>query len=129
VKFAAQDVPLDPQWLGIWLGDGSSSACKITTADKEILEYITTIALTVCKQSNKLPHRLRHHKWKCRGGCPAIPFEDIQNAMALMDTDENFHGELYQKSVVYTYVDEVPKSTSREVWRNITNLVRNPIRL
>jgi hypothetical protein len=40
VKFAAQDVPLDPQWLGIWLGDGSSSACKITTDDKEILEYI-----------------------------------------------------------------------------------------
>jgi hypothetical protein len=50
----------------VWLGDGSSSACKITTDDKEILEYITTIADTYGMQVKQqtYAHRL-HHKWKC----------------------------------------------------------------
>lgn len=44
VDYEAQGVPLDPYFLGCWLGDGSSRGCKITTVDKEILDYITKIA-------------------------------------------------------------------------------------
>jgi hypothetical protein len=41
-----------------------------STADKEILEYITTIAPYGMQAKQQTTHRLRHHKWKWRGGCP-----------------------------------------------------------
>jgi hypothetical protein len=92
VTYAEQDVPLDPQWLGIWLGDGASSACKITTADKEILEYITTIADTygmqVKQQTYLIDYVITNGNAARMGGSPIIPLEDIQNAMALIDSDD-----------------------------------------
>ena len=44
VEYDAQDVPLPPRMLGIWLGDGDSTCCAITTADTEIVDYITEVA-------------------------------------------------------------------------------------
>ncbi|WP_165903852.1 replicative DNA helicase [Hymenobacter gummosus] len=40
VEFTAQDVPLDPYFLGLWLGDGSSLNCRITSQDQEIVDYL-----------------------------------------------------------------------------------------
>ncbi|MCC2546526.1 replicative DNA helicase [Hymenobacter sp. BT175] len=40
VEFAAQDVPVDPYFLGVWLGDGSSDNCRITGQDPEIIDYL-----------------------------------------------------------------------------------------
>jgi len=39
VDFPEKEVPIDPYFLGVWLGDGNSSNCGITSADKEIIEY------------------------------------------------------------------------------------------
>lgn len=33
-------VPIDPYLLGYWLGDGHSNAAAITTADKEVVDYM-----------------------------------------------------------------------------------------
>jgi replicative DNA helicase len=44
IDYEAQYVPLDPLYLGIHLGDGHTSSCGFTTADKEILEYVTNVA-------------------------------------------------------------------------------------
>lgn len=44
VDYDFTEVPLDPLFLGLWIGDGSSTACHITTADKEILDYMEIIA-------------------------------------------------------------------------------------
>jgi hypothetical protein len=44
VEYEHKDVPLDEMFLGIWLGDGSSSSCCVTSADKEIADYITQVA-------------------------------------------------------------------------------------
>lgn len=41
VEFEDIYVVLNPYLVGLWLGDGSSRGTKFTTADKEILEYIT----------------------------------------------------------------------------------------
>jgi hypothetical protein len=42
VEFANNnELPLDPYFIGVWLGDGSSRDPKFTTADKEILDYMT----------------------------------------------------------------------------------------
>ena len=44
VEFAAKPVPLDPYFLGVWLGDGSEKTPSITTADEVIVTHVTDIA-------------------------------------------------------------------------------------
>jgi len=40
VEFPRRDVPLDPYILGVWLGDGTSDAPAVTTADPEVVEAL-----------------------------------------------------------------------------------------
>ena len=40
IKFCSQYVGIDPYLLGLWLGDGTSTKSEITSADKEIVNYI-----------------------------------------------------------------------------------------
>jgi len=44
VAFSHKDVPLDPYFLGLWLGDGNSRTTSITTVDEEIEDYLTQLA-------------------------------------------------------------------------------------
>lgn len=44
IKFKDTVVDFDPYMLGLWLGDGTSSKACITTADKEIVEYLMNYA-------------------------------------------------------------------------------------
>ncbi len=39
VDFKEQDIPLDPYFLGIWLGDGTSSSVEVSLPDKEVTDY------------------------------------------------------------------------------------------
>ena len=43
VEFPFNPVPIDPYWLGLWLGDGSTAQVAITVADEdvEIADYLT----------------------------------------------------------------------------------------
>ena len=50
VEFAAQETPLDPYFLGVWLGDGSSGNCRITGQDAEIIDYLHEYAGTLNRQ-------------------------------------------------------------------------------
>lgn len=54
VDFKHQDInkSLDPYFLGLWLGDGSSKDSSITTADQEIVDYLNQYALD--KHINKV---------------------------------------------------------------------------
>ncbi len=40
VEFAEKNLPIDPYFLGVWLGDGSSNDCRITGQDAEIIDYL-----------------------------------------------------------------------------------------
>jgi hypothetical protein len=40
IEYPAGDVPIDPRFLGIWLGDGTATAPQITNVDKPIIDYI-----------------------------------------------------------------------------------------
>lgn len=40
VEFEAQELPVDPYFLGVWLGDGASDNCHITGQDPEIIAYL-----------------------------------------------------------------------------------------
>lgn len=44
VEFPEREVGLDPYFLGLWLGDGSSNAPAVTTKDPEIVEYLVQIS-------------------------------------------------------------------------------------
>ena len=61
VNFKKQDLEIDPYFLGLWLGDGTSSSVGITTKDNEIIEYLSKYAqklnlqLSEQKQKDKCP--------------------------------------------------------------------------
>ena len=42
-----ENIPVDPYFLGLWLGDGTSSNANITTMDPEILTFMENLALTL----------------------------------------------------------------------------------
>ena len=44
VDFSEKRLPLDPYFIGIWLGDGTCSKPEITSGKKELVEYIYSIA-------------------------------------------------------------------------------------
>ncbi|PKW27867.1 replicative DNA helicase [Phycicoccus duodecadis] len=53
------DLPLAPYVLGAWLGDGTSAAAQITTADAEIVMYLEAEGLTVTPTSSPMRYSLR----------------------------------------------------------------------
>jgi superfamily II DNA or RNA helicase len=44
VEYPAKEVPIDPYFLGLWLGYGESSTTKITDTDREIIDYFYRFA-------------------------------------------------------------------------------------
>ena len=56
VEFGEQLLPIDPYFLGIWLGDGTSSNVSIATQDKEVVKFLKKYAkkldLQLTKQHN-----------------------------------------------------------------------------
>jgi len=44
INFEEQKLILDPYFLGLWLGDGNTSNIGITTADKEIVDFLINFA-------------------------------------------------------------------------------------
>ena len=44
VEFTEKKFPVDPYMLGLWLGDGTTTAPAITTMDTEIIEYCDSYA-------------------------------------------------------------------------------------
>ena len=44
VSFPAREVPVDPYFLGVWLGDGQSNALQITVLDNEIVDFLQSFA-------------------------------------------------------------------------------------
>lgn len=52
VEYPEQDVPIDPYFLGIWLGDGNN---RVTNVDNEIIEYCRKYALNEGLNFNQKP--------------------------------------------------------------------------
>ncbi|UOQ96877.1 replicative DNA helicase [Hymenobacter sp. 5317J-9] len=50
VEFEAQELPVDPYFLGVWLGDGASSNCRITGQNPEIIDYLHEYAAALNMQ-------------------------------------------------------------------------------
>jgi len=44
VEFKYINVPIDPYFLGLWLGDGTSKSVAVTSVDKEIIDFLQEYA-------------------------------------------------------------------------------------
>ena len=44
VNFGKKQLPIDPYFLGLWLGDGTARKSQITNTDKEIIDYCENFA-------------------------------------------------------------------------------------
>ena len=53
VNFNEQPLPIDPYFLGIWLGDGTSSNVSIATEDKEVVHFLNEYAKSLHLQVTK----------------------------------------------------------------------------
>jgi deoxycytidine triphosphate deaminase len=56
VQYPERELPIDPYVLGVWLGDGTSTNAKVTTADAEVLEELTLAGYGVRKVSAPLAY-------------------------------------------------------------------------
>jgi hypothetical protein len=45
VEFDTKETPLDPYYLGLWIGDGNRNNTSITTSDSEIVNYLKDYSL------------------------------------------------------------------------------------
>ncbi len=45
VEFSYKEVPVDPYFLGIWLGDGKSDSSRIFTQDEEVVSFLEEYAI------------------------------------------------------------------------------------
>jgi len=50
VEFESQELPVDPYFLGVWLGDGATNNCRITGQDQEIIDYLHEYATSLNMQ-------------------------------------------------------------------------------
>ena len=44
IRYAERNIPLDPYFLGLWLGDGTHSSASITNIDEEIIGWLKDFA-------------------------------------------------------------------------------------
>lgn len=54
VQYPERTLPIDPYVLGIWLGDGTSTAAMVTTVDAEVLEEIVLAGYRVERRGRML---------------------------------------------------------------------------
>ncbi|MHA1790185.1 MAG: Hint domain-containing homing endonuclease [Candidatus Helarchaeota archaeon] len=57
VNFKEQKLPLEPYFLGLWLGDGSSTDGRITNIDKKIWGYLKTYAKKLKLNFHNIKHK------------------------------------------------------------------------
>jgi len=92
IEFKYQSVPLDPYFLGIWLGDGTASYSSITTMDQEVVDYCKNL---VEKMGMLLNKRKDNHSGKASTYClvskarvaKGLPREHNPIMMALRSLD------------------------------------------
>ena len=60
VDFPDKEVPLDPYYIGLWLGDGTSRKAEISNIDKEVIDYVG-----VCAKRSNMHLSIREYKKKC----------------------------------------------------------------
>lgn len=89
VEFEEKELPIEPYFLGVWLGDGTSRDVRITNPDKEIKNYLK-------KYSKKL--HLNYNEYFGKNNCPCLSITgkcgnkvSLQKKMRELGVLENKH--------------------------------------
>ncbi len=85
VEFKEKELPLNPYFVGLWLGDGDKNSPRITSNDPEIVEALETYAEELCLEGNAVSVSNYHYEGRCpryaitkgyRGGVSAFSIKD-----------------------------------------------------
>lgn len=63
VSFREKELPIDPYFLGVWIGDGTSSCVDITSADFELEQYLKDYAKTLGLSLRKTKEKSKAYKY------------------------------------------------------------------
>lgn len=105
IDFIHKNVPIDPYWLGLWLGDGDSNWATITNQDEEIIKYIKEYS-----ESIGLRYNLKTSKNRCDNH--AIVGKGCRNNFLLKNL-ENLN---LRKN---KHIPHIYKTNSREIRLNL----------
>lgn len=84
--FEDKEVLIDPYYLGLWLGDGSSGTPVITTKDPEIVDFIEKYSKEInCKMSTY------DYKNRCKGYAIVDNYGFMKNKLRQYDLLNNKH--------------------------------------
>jgi hypothetical protein len=64
IEYPHAEVPIDPYWLGLWLGDGHSNSTAITCSDPEVIDFLGEFSCTL--------DGMRMSVYEERGRCASI---------------------------------------------------------
>jgi replicative DNA helicase len=67
LDYRAADLPVDPYVLGVWLGDGSSSAPVVTVGDVEIVDHLLATGCQVRPRKSRGTPQFAFGPWIRRG--------------------------------------------------------------
>ena len=81
----AEDLPIDPYVLGIWLGDGTTTTATITTADPEVVQQISAAGYELHKTTARYGWRIGRH-----------PEHRTRDALGRYESGEGFQASLRQ---------------------------------
>lgn len=107
VDFPKHEVPLDPYFVGLWLGDGTTAAAAVTTADQEIVEYMESMAKTRNMElvANSVSGKSTTYNFSTGRGGKGLPRDgrnSVLNDLRKIDVLDNKH------------IPEIYKINSRE---------------
>ncbi len=86
VEFSEQEVEIEPYFLGMWLGDGTSSNVAIATQDKEVVDYLESYASRIDLQLSSRFQEDKCPMYSITKGYTGVAFdEDISLQKKLRD--------------------------------------------
>jgi replicative DNA helicase len=97
VAFDEKPLPIDPYFLGLWLGGGCSGNCRITTKEDEMVEYLQPYANQLERQLTEEVYENRCHTYGItRGSSERISSSkprsfSLQNELREMRLLDNKH--------------------------------------
>lgn len=80
VDFSEKAITVEPYFLGLWLGDGHSYSSRITTADSEVVSYLTEYGNTL-----GLPLKKYEQVGKCPNYAITQGFQGGKNFFSVQD--------------------------------------------
>lgn len=100
LEFNESQIPIDPYFLGLWLGDGCNSSVGITNIDQEVIDYIYELADR---------EGLRVSELKCKDKAPR--YSIVGN-----NDDGNIQSTLRRMNLLHNkHIPDIYKHNSKEI--------------